>query len=640
MKFNKELEENAVPEWRVKYFNYKQGKKKLKAVGRAIRGVDRSPPKSGLQVTPSLRDGPVYSFLRGRGWLAPSSHEQDNAPMHSEFASSVWEQQNDLENASGAVPVTGQADERSPLRQRNSVGDNAKPHMRRYGSIIGSPPGSSSPVFEGLSTQRTQESLLELPEPALDPEGSGERQTKGVDPDYDRPVSPGSREQTSRPPPTQMAHTGNAYEIRRPTDAPPPASIRSGLQSALKLKRVNSAPSRRTRPSGVLQRVFSVADRPASTRESDRDNDVALEAYREFDFRKAEFFNFLDGELDKIESFYKERENEARERLEALRQQLHILRDMRVHDIEAEERRKKGNYMWNRDARHPRAEGNNESHDPDERSRSRLPGGDHLERYRHSVVAHVDNVLDKVRTGHVGKTAEAMRDLGTPLAFTGEAHTQDYTRRPQQAVNYRVGKRKLKHAFVEYYRSLELLKSYTLLNHTAFRKITKKCDKTMPGKPGMQYFRDRVNKAYFVTSDALDVLIHSAEDYYARYFERGSQYAARSYFRQPGYKSLSYDGSMLRAVSLFRTDYYIMHLWSSLTSCRASSPDSALVSASMALSLAFKTPLRQTRSWRRKLAISSNCTQASFSVCSSRSCFALPAGSGNVTRSITSLYSN
>ena len=476
MKFNKELEENAVPEWRVKYFNYKQGKKKLKAVARAIRSVDRSPVKSGQQVAPSLRDRPVYSFLGGRGWLPSASHEEDNAPMQSEYASSVWEQQNDIENAAGAISIANQADERSALRQRDNVRDELRPQMTRYGSIIGSPPGSSSPALERLSTQRTQASLLELPDPALEPTGSGEGQARAKDTDYDRLISPSFREQAGRPrqpprpPSTQMAHTGNAYEIRQPTDILRPSSIRSGLQSALKMKRVNSTPSGRTRPR-LLQRVLSVAEGGASSRDSERDNDVALKAYLEFDFRKAEFLNFLDSELEKIETFYKEREDEAKERLEALRQQLHILRDMRMHDIEAEERRKKGNDMSNGDSRHVRADLPEESHDSDERSRSRLPGGEHLERYRNSVVSHVDNALDKVRTSHIGKTGRAMLDLGTPLAFTSEAHTHDYTRRPQQAVNYRVGKRRLKHAFVEYYRSLELLKSYSLLNHTV-RKAT------------------------------------------------------------------------------------------------------------------------------------------------------------------------
>jgi SPX domain protein involved in polyphosphate accumulation len=269
---------------------------------------------------------------------------------------------------------------------------------------------------------------------------------------------------------------------------------------------VNSTPTQAARPP-LLKRVLSVANGADSSKTSAREEDVALEAYREFDFRKAEFFHFLDGELEKIESFYKEKEDEAKERLEALRQQLHILRQLRLHDIESADRRKKAHQVSNGDARHPRSEAREETDGRDERSQSRLPVVEHLHRYKNSVASQVDDAIDKVRTGHVGKTAKAMRDLGTPVAFARDAHSQDYTRRPQQAVTYRAGKRKLKRAFVEYYRSLELLKSYTLLNHTAFRKITKKCDKTMPGHSGADYFRDKVNKAYFVSSNVLDYLV-------------------------------------------------------------------------------------------------------------------------------------
>jgi SPX domain protein involved in polyphosphate accumulation len=41
MKFAKELEENLVAEWKEKYLDYKGGKKKLKAVSRAVRNADK-----------------------------------------------------------------------------------------------------------------------------------------------------------------------------------------------------------------------------------------------------------------------------------------------------------------------------------------------------------------------------------------------------------------------------------------------------------------------------------------------------------------------------------------------------------------------------------------------------------------------
>lgn len=483
MKFNKELEENAVPEWRVKYLNYKQGKKKLKAVARAIRNVDsKSPRNAGQRTTPSLRDGPVYAFLRGKGWAPPQRDmEEDTAPLPSHAASSVWETQDDLENGPTGVPIQEQVDERSPLKASDEDGEGSRPHMRRYGSIIGSPPGSASPAYERLSKQKTNLSLLELPNPALGSADNGEGRVRAGT-DDDRPVSPGEQpselsragtlEAPPRPPPTQMAHTGNAYEVRPATDLQPTSSLRSGIKSAL--KRNNSTPTGSNRPR-LLQRVYSAAGGTPASNTSLGGNDVALEAYREFDFRKAEFFHFLDNELEKVDSFYKEKEQEAKERLEDLRQQLHILREMRLHDIEEAERRKKGKHAPNGDAKQPHPNGESENH--------------HFSHYRHSVASQMGDAFSKVRTGHVGKTAKAMRDLGTPPVRPSDAHTQDYTSRPQQSVTYRAGKRKLKHAFIEYYRSLGLLKSYALLNHTGFRKITKKADKTMSIQEGAKWLR-------------------------------------------------------------------------------------------------------------------------------------------------------
>ncbi|KAJ2971311.1 hypothetical protein NQ176_g7754 [Zarea fungicola] len=45
MKFAKELERDAVPEWRVKYLDYKAGKKYVKAVARAVNRANGNTPK-------------------------------------------------------------------------------------------------------------------------------------------------------------------------------------------------------------------------------------------------------------------------------------------------------------------------------------------------------------------------------------------------------------------------------------------------------------------------------------------------------------------------------------------------------------------------------------------------------------------
>lgn len=444
MKFAKELEEQAVPEWKTRYLDYKKGKKKLKAVARAVRELDSKslgPSRAPTFTSPfsSLRDAPVKSLLR-RSPLVPNgrSAATNNAPLsQTRSRSETQVPQRPVPAAEGdvgdATPRAGgvRFNERSPLR---SPEHNAAPRMTRYGSIIGSPPqqGDSDVDLRPAST-------LELPMPIMDPE-------------YDRPLSPGSEPGPASEPLRQDMSTQPQVDLhptkrpqQTPSESPKHTKQRTAHQSRYTslLRRSLQRSASTSGEQSLVTRVFSFSGRESPGQAQNQSHEIALEEYRELDMKRNAFFLFLDEELSKIGVFYKEMEDEVTERLKLLRSQLHTMRYWRLQDIQ-----------------HQSANHHNTNH-------------------RHlSTIANVGQ--DKI-----GKTSRSMAQLGSPSLIAdngqverGNVAAQDY-QRSHAPIKYQSAKGKLKRAMQELYRALELLKSYSTLNQTAFRKIVKKYNKAV-----------------------------------------------------------------------------------------------------------------------------------------------------------------
>ncbi|KAL1644402.1 Xenotropic and polytropic retrovirus receptor 1 [Diplodia intermedia] len=394
------------------------------------------------------------------------------------------------------------------------------PALTRYGSIIGSPPRRSG----GIPT-------LSLPDPA-------------VDPDRNTVSSRWHQGEPPSPPKADPAPGPSAFEIGK-TRSPVKPTLPAKYASIFRPKRVNSMPgtaaldiSSDARPS--VRRMLSLGPDggvPQST--PGKDSDVPLEAYRELDVRQAEFFNFLDQELEKIEDFYKDKEDEATKRLEVLREQLHIMRDRRLDEIISKLQKSKvktlSNGLFDSEGSDDKANGNGVM------SQTWLrPFDDAIE-----AAKKLPEVV-KGKPKPMSKNARAMQDLGTPCGPVPQDR-RDYVRRPESpGVPYRTAKRKLKTALQEYYRGLELLKAYALLNRTAFRKINKKYDKTVMARPTMRYMNEKVNNAWFVKSDIIDGHLHVVEDLYARYFYRGNHKIAVGKLRIKSAKAGDFTGSTFR----------------------------------------------------------------------------------------------
>lgn len=270
-----------------------------------------------------------------------------------------------------------------------------------------------------------------------------------------------------------------------------------------------------------------------------------------------EFFRWLEAELRKIDSFYKMKEEEAARRLEELREQLHIMRDIKIAEI-------RGTARVNSSS----SADNEPNNDGATQKRKKKNGWDPIGVVRHSFVPESGPMgkrsLQRMNTA----TSHHLPDLGphVPHDFTAtrnslQANTteqrgffrqmtaaqRDYAhRKPLNEITYRVAKRKLKAAMIEYYRGLELLKSYCHQNLEGLRKITKKFDKATALRTSKRFMTEKVSKSYFGSTDILEHLIHQTEDLFSRYFESGDRKHAVERLRTKE-KSHEFYGSTFRS---------------------------------------------------------------------------------------------
>lgn len=397
-------------------------------------------------------------------------------------------------------------------------GSDRRDWANNYGSFGGNLSGGTQ---NSSAAKARAPPSLKLPGAALDPDN--------VSPQVEGASGASLRRQKTVKLPSPVENedgNDNAFEIGK-TVSPNKHhnSLPNRYKSVFTPQRMNSLPGpitqHKSRPS--VRRIFSLSNKTPP----DSPGDVPLEAYRDLDFRQAEFFNFLDGELDKIETFYKHKEDEATKRLSVLRDQLHIMRDRRIDDvIKRQTDKMNAKARKKHDGKYVLSNGQNSSSGDENQQVNKTNGGT----LKDAFLNPIDAALDAINAGKYGKSTKNITQLATPAALQPKDHPdsrRDFTRRPELPdVPYQTAKRKLKVALQEYYRGLELLKSYALLNRTAFRKINKKYDKTVNARPSSRYMNEKVNQAWFVNSDVIEGHIRATEDLYARYFEKGNHKVA------------------------------------------------------------------------------------------------------------------
>ncbi|TEY37778.1 hypothetical protein BOTCAL_0509g00040 [Botryotinia calthae] len=464
MKFAKELEQSLVPEWRVKYLDYKQGKKKVKAVARATNRIT-STPRSDARTSLNPQSGSLYGATSPLAPRRPQpSGRFDGTTAHPQSSS---ERRDEASHGTGDEAASSNPASSIPIASNHVSTEHI--HDGMYGSFVPTPPAMDMHNFE-------------LPDPAIQPGSPLESSERIMSTVTSRRDSLEIEVPARTPERNPLSAYQSAYEVgttESPT-RPKFASLRAPGSRA-ESHDIHGQP--------ILKRIFSVG---APLTKSHSRPDVDLVAFDYVRIRQQEFLSWMDKELEKVETFYRSKEDEAGTRLQALRVQLHEMRNRRIQELA--------------DAEHARSMRKDDERSAMGRISRRNSGDEDLN--KHSSQEHriawlapfgrmVDNAKATALGPHPGANSRALASMrnSPELQFKSQPDdavttngNRDYVRRPyENDVSYRTAKRKLKLALQEHYRGMELLKSYALLNRTAFRKINKKYDKATNAHPPLRF---------------------------------------------------------------------------------------------------------------------------------------------------------
>ncbi|KAL7418429.1 Xenotropic and polytropic retrovirus receptor 1 [Cryptotrichosporon argae] len=243
------------------------------------------------------------------------------------------------------------------------------------------------------------------------------------------------------------------------------------------------------------------------------------------------FFDLLDRELDKVEAFYHARETDAVRRAHELRGQLRELAEHRkifhdIYDGVPEWEAKVGQILPGRAARLPAlraaervlhlrtpwssAEGGQDSDAGGPKANGAAPDGN----------------------GHASSDGANGNANGKGKNGSG-SDRDDYERqrREYDPERYQKYKKELRSAVLEFYRHLELIKNYRILNLTGFRKALKKFEKATRIICLDLYTDDRIAPESFAHEDTINGLLKQMEDLFGEHFEHGDLKKARDKLR-------------------------------------------------------------------------------------------------------------
>ncbi|KAF8014362.1 hypothetical protein BT93_H0256 [Corymbia citriodora subsp. variegata] len=306
------------------------------------------------------------------------------------------------------------------------------------------------------------------------------------------------------------------------------------------------------------------------------------------------FFEKLNEELDKVNRFYTSREDEFLERGDALNKQLQILLDLK--QILADRRRKNSSSFRSaggggaspRSSWPSSARTSNFSETPTELLETPMDTSETdeviaaLERNGLSFVG----AAARSKTKSNGKPKMAMRidiPATTPtrmIAAVTSVLWEDLVNNPRKdgpadfinRKKIQYAEKMIRGAFVELYKGLGLLKTYSSLNMMAFTKILKKFDKVAKRQASNSYLKE-VKKSHFISSDKVVRLMDEVESIFTKHFASNDRKKAMKFLKPQHNKDSHmitffvglFTGSFVTLFSIYAILAYIAGIFNSHT---------------------------------------------------------------------------
>ncbi|KAG0492003.1 hypothetical protein HPP92_005062 [Vanilla planifolia] len=266
-----------------------------------------------------------------------------------------------------------------------------------------------------------------------------------------------------------------------------------------------------------------------------------------------EFFENLEKELEKVNNFYKTKESEFCERGEVLSKQFQILVDLkRILDEYRRHRHQRRSLSPDSSINGSTAKFLSRSNSSSDRtSDTELCASDiSTSTLSEEVIAALErngvtfvgsarskakkNMKPKMATMRIdipattpGKTIAAVTsNIWEDLVNGTRKDGGDYLNRKK----IQCAEKMIRNAFVELYRGLGLLKTYSSLNMVAFTKIVKKFDK-VSSKQASNWYLKKVKRSHFVSSDKVIKLADEVETIFTKQFASEDRKKAMKFLR-------------------------------------------------------------------------------------------------------------